>query len=157
MSEIGAGLTAAFRATWHAYGRPRLSIYEPISGWTLPVGVVYDSTQDRFEDGDGAAVAVDYADADIASVTSVRYVPATKDEKQAVQMGDGGAFDQPGLRLRVEYSTAIDTALDSNWAIGVGGTLYRLTDRTKRVYLPVGAAIPVLIEVELMEQVTAYA
>jgi hypothetical protein len=72
-------------------------------------------------------------------------------------MGDNSAFEQPGLRLRVEYSTATDTSLDSNWAIGVGGTLYRLTDRTKRKYLPVGASTPVLIEVELMEQVSDYA
>ncbi|MBX3050810.1 MAG: hypothetical protein KF753_05010 [Caldilineaceae bacterium] len=157
MSESGAGLKAAFRAMWHTYGRPRLSIYEPISGWTLPAGVTYDSTQDRFEDGDGDEVAVDYTDADIADVTLARYVPVTKEERQAVQMGDGSAFEQPGLRLRVEYTAAIDTALDSNWAIGVGGTLYRLTDRTKRKYLPVGAGTPVLIEVELMEQVSDYA
>lgn len=157
MSEAGAGLKAAFVATWNVYGRPRLSIYEPISGWALPVGVVYDSTQDRFEDGDGDEVAVDYTDADIAAVTLARYVPVVKDEKPAVGMGDGSIFDQPGLRLRVEYSAGTDTALDSNWAIGVGGTLYRLTDRTKRTYLPVGATTPVLIEVELQEQVSDYA
>jgi len=157
MSETGAGLKAAFVATWNVYGRPRLSVYEPISGWALPAGVVYDSTQDRFEDGDGLLVAVDYTDADIADVTLVRYVPIMKEELRAASMGDGSAFDQPGLRLRVEYSAANDTALDDNWAIGVGGTLYRLTDRTRRKYLPVGAVTPVLIEVELMEQVSAYA
>lgn len=146
MSESGAGLKAAFRAKWATMGRSLLSIYGPVDGWTLGAGVVYDPGQDRFEDGDGTAVVVDYATA--ATITTARYVPVTKSEAPIVDVGDSKDFDQPGLLLRVEYSADVVGALVDTWAINVGGTLYRQTTQRLR-YLPLGATVPVLFEIEL--------
>lgn len=147
MSESGATLRDGLRAKWAALGRPLLNIYGPVGGWTLPGGVSYDEGQDRFEDGDGDEVAVDYSTA--AMITTARYVPVQPaNSADRVDVGDDLAFDEPGLLVRVEYSAAVETALADTWGIGVGGTVYRQTTKRRR-YLPLGATTPVVFEMEL--------
>lgn len=147
MSESGGALRDGLRAKWAALGRPLLNIYGPVAGWTLPGGVVYDEGQDRFEDGDGDPVVVDYSTA--ATITTARYVPVQPGNRaDRVDVGDDQAFDEPGLLVRVEYSAGVEAALADTWGIGVGGTVYRQTMRRRR-YLPLGATTPVVFEMEL--------
>lgn len=147
MGEIGVALVDSLRAKWITLGRPLLNIYGPVSGWSLPAGVIYDEGQDRFEDGAGNEVIVDYVA--VATITTARYVPVQPANRaDRVDVGDDLAFDEPGLMVRVEYSSAVETALADTWGIGVSGTIYRQTTRRRR-YLPLGAASPKVFELEL--------
>jgi hypothetical protein len=157
MSEFSAAVDGVFGEIWDAYGRPYLRVYRPISTWTLGAGVTYNPTRDRFEDAEGDAVTISYTTA--AGYADVRYVPLTRPSpfaEIAVAMATG-AVEQPSVRAYVEYSAATLATLGDYWAIRMGATLYRLTDRAEWRYMPVGAVTPELIVIGLIEQVKRYA
>lgn len=157
MTEFAQAAESSFLEIWVAYGRPYLRIYNPITEWTLPSGVTYNPTTDRFEDGDGDSVVVSYTTA--AGYRNVRYVPRTRkgrDPLPAVEMADG-FVEQPSLVVYMEWSAANVAALSACWAVQVGGIFYRPMAASEWRYTPAGSETPVYVEVGLIQQVKTYA
>lgn len=157
MTEFAKVAESSFLEIWKAYGRPYLRIYDPITEWTLPAGVTYNPTTDRFEDGDGDAVTVSYVTA--ADYRQVRYVPRTRKGRAplpAVEMAEG-YIEQPALTVYMEWSAANAAALAACWAVQIGGLFYRTTARSEWLFTPAGSSTPVFVEFGLIEQIKTYA
>lgn len=157
MSEFSVAVDGVFGEIWDAYGRPYLRIYAPINEWTLPAGVTYNPTTDRFEDGEGDSVALSVVSA--ANYLSVRYVPRTRKGREplpTVEMADG-FIEQPSLIVYMEWSAANVVAMSACWAVQVGGIFYRPMAASEWRFTPAGSATPVYVEVGLIQQVKTYA
>lgn len=157
MFEFARVASSSFVEIWKVYGRPYMRIYDPISAWTLPSGVTYNPTTDRFEDGDGDAVTVSYITA--ADYTQVRYVPRTRKGRApaiAAEMAEG-FVEQPALTVYMEWSVANVAALTACWAVQIGGIFYRPMAQSEWLYTPAGSSTPVFVEIGLIQQVKTYA
>lgn len=62
-----------FQEAWIVAGKPLVRIYEPVSEWTLPAGVVFNEFNNRFVDEDDLNVTVDPDE--VAPYKDVKYVP----------------------------------------------------------------------------------
>lgn len=157
MTEFAKVAASSFAEIWKAYGRPYMRIYDPISAWTLPAGVTYNPTNDRFEDGDGDAVSLSYITS--AAYRQVRYVPRTRKGRASVVAAEmaEGFVEQPALTVYMEWSAANVAALSACWAIQIGGIFYRPMAESDWLYTPAGSSTPVFVEIGLIQQVKTYA
>lgn len=110
-----------FRAAHRVAGRPCLSIIPPVSEWVLPSGVTYDAYRDKFINGSGVPVAVEWS---TQAVTIADYVPDRA--MTGITFGMTGITTEDTTNVALLWDEDTETALRAAWGVSIGGVLYRI-------------------------------
>lgn len=133
----------AFHKIWRLCGEPTLQIIPPVSAWSLPAGVSFDRHIDRFVDGSGASVVVNWRD---QITTEVRFLPKSDSHNAALRML--GVVVTDGMTVTILWSADIAEKVKTAWGVLLSDRLYRVQAWQT---VPPGVSAPTVIELSLTE------
>lgn len=134
---------AAFKKIWRIKGSPTLGIIGPISGWTLPAGVTFNSRLNTFVDSNGDPTEVEWS---TQTTTAVNFLPRGVSTTQNMEVA--GVVSTQYTEVVVQWDAATETAIANAWGIVLNSKLWRV----ERWQLePLGAVTPTEISLTLVE------
>lgn len=130
-----------FRAAHRIAGRPTLSIIPPVGEWVLPTGVTYDAYRDKFINGSGVPVTVDWAD---QAATVADYLPDRA--MTGLTFGMAGVTTDDTTNVALLWNEEVEVALRAAWGIAIDGNLHRASNVDRA---PQGVTPAYLLQVAL--------
>jgi hypothetical protein len=134
---------AAFNKLWRLSGKPTLTLIEPISAWTLPVGVAWDSHYNQFVDEDGIGVEVVWRG---QPATTLPFLPRRGNKD--VRLEAIGVVTIETTNVTLLWSGTAQTKVELAWGVDIGDRLYRIRHWDLK---PLGVTSPNEIELSLVE------